>query len=110
MWDFFKRTDNANGKYRKPYYSLNCVASGRVLDVAQDGDYQGQTIIWDGYGGENQQFTLKQKGPDHYLKCKKDNLYLTVSGPEDGAKIYAAPKNKSETQRFRLDEREPGSK
>lgn len=51
MFDFFRRTDNANGKYRKPYYSLVSVASDRVLDVAQDGDFQGQTIIWDGYGG-----------------------------------------------------------
>ena len=78
MWDFFKRTDNENGKYRKPYYSLTSVKAERVLDVAQDGDNQGTTILWDGYGGENQMFTLKQKGPDYYLKCKKDTLYLTV--------------------------------
>ena len=106
FFDKFRRTDNANGKFRKPYYSVQSVhAEGKVLDVCQEGENPGSLIIWDGYGGENQAFTIKQKGPHFYFKSKKDKLYLTVEGPHDGAGVYAAPKSKSENQRFTIDER-----
>lgn len=74
----FHRTKNPNGKYKKPYYSLRNVNSGRVLDLAQDGPAAGSLIIYDGYAGENQQFTFVQEGPDFYIKCRKNNQYLTV--------------------------------
>ena len=60
VFGLFKRQKNPNGKYKKPYYSIRSVLSGKVLDVAQDGPHQGSTIIWEGYGGDNQQFTLVQ--------------------------------------------------
>lgn len=106
FFDRFRRTKNANGKFKKPYYSIQSVhAEGKVLDVAQDGDHKGSLILWDGYGGQNQQFTIKQKGPFYYLKSKKDNRYLTVEGPHDGARIYASDKLKSDNQKFTLDKR-----
>ena len=52
---------------------------------------------------------MLQKGPDYYLKCKKDNLYLTVEGDEDGARVVAKEKTKAQNQRFRLDHYEPDS-
>lgn len=58
--DLFKRTKNENGKYKKPYYSLRSVHADKVLDVAQDGPSVGTTIIWEGYAGENQCFTMVQ--------------------------------------------------
>lgn len=52
FFDRFRRTKNANGKFKKPYYSIQSVhAEGKVLDVAQDGDHKGSLILWDGYGG-----------------------------------------------------------
>ena len=104
--DKFKRSKNQNGKFQKPYYAIQSAkAEGKVLDVCQDGQHPGTLVIWEGHGGENQQFTIKQKGPDYYLKCKKSRQYLTVDGPQDGARIYAAPKTKAANQRFRLDPR-----
>ena len=35
---------------------------------------------------------------------------MTVEGPQNGAKIYSAPKTKQANQQFRLDESSPGSK
>ena len=87
FFDIFRRTDNANGKFRQPQYSVQSVhAEGKVLDVCQEGENPGSFmwIMWDGYAGENQMFTIKQKGPDVYFTCKKDKLYLTVDGPQDG--------------------------
>lgn len=60
LFGLFKKQKNQNGKYTKMYYSFRSVHSGRVLDIAQDGAHQGHTIIWDGYGGANQCFTLVQ--------------------------------------------------
>ena len=53
-------------------------------------------------GEDNQKFAIKQKGPDFFLKCKKDQMYLTVDGPMNGARIYATKKDMGENQRFRL--------
>ena len=77
MFSFFKR-DKQENKFTKPYYSFRSVLADRVLDICQDGENQGSLIIWEGYGGDNQQFTIKQKGDDFYIKCRKDRQYLTV--------------------------------
>jgi len=58
--DLFKRTKNADGKYKKPYYSIRGVHANKVVDVAQDGPNAGSLILWEGYAGENQQFTMIQ--------------------------------------------------
>lgn len=105
----FNRTQNENGKYRKPYYSIRSVHADRVIDVAQDGPNAGTTILWEGYAGENQQFTLSQEGPDWYIKCKKNGQYLTVESAANGARIYTAPKSNQPNQKFRIDEKQ-GSK
>lgn len=110
MFDaLFNKTKNANGKYKKPYYSLRNVNANRVLDVAQDGPEAGSTIIWEGYAGENQQFTFTQDGPDYYIKCRKNGQYLTVESNQNGARVYTAPKNNQPNQRFRVDDAKPGS-
>lgn len=44
--NLFKRQKNQNGKYKKLYYSIRSVQSGKVLDVAQDGPHKGTTILW----------------------------------------------------------------
>lgn len=108
--DLFKRTKNADGKYKKPYYSIRGVHANRVVDVAQDGPNVGSLILWEGYAGENQQFTFIQQGPDWYIKCKKNNQYLTVENATNGAKIYTAPKSNTPNQKFRIDDSKPGSK
>ena len=92
MFSFFKR-DKQENKFKKPYYSFRSVNADRVLDICQEGENQGNLIIWDGYGGDNQKFTVKQKNQDFYIKCKKDGQYLTVEGPQNGARVFGAPKN-----------------
>ncbi len=62
-----------------------------------------QLVIWDHHGGDTQMFTIKQKGPDFYIKCKKSKLYLTVDGPQNGARVYGTSKNMGENQRFRIE-------
>lgn len=57
---FKKKQKNQSGKYTKLYYSLRSVHSGKVMDVAQDGPFKGSTILWEGYAGDNQSFTLVQ--------------------------------------------------
>jgi hypothetical protein len=76
--NLFNRTKNPNGKYKKPYYSIVSKKAGKVLDVAQDGPCQGSLIIWDGWAGPNQSFTIIQDGADYLIKCRKDGGYLTV--------------------------------
>lgn len=110
MFGLFKRNKNENGKFSKPYYSFRNVKSGRVIDLCQEGEHQGTLIIWDGYGGENQQFTVKQKGPNYLLKCRKTKQFLTVEGPQNGARIFCSPKTGEANQFFRIDENSPGSK
>ena len=105
----FHKTQNANGKYRRPYYSIRSVHADKVLDIAQDGPNQGTSILWKGWGGDNQSFTLIQDGPDWYIRSKQGGLVLTVEGPNDGARLYLAPQNGQPNQKFRIDEK-PGSK
>ena len=108
--NLFNKTPNANGKFTKPYYSLRNCHADKVLDVAQDGPHAGSTILWKGYGGENQQFTLVQDGADFFIKSKKNGQFLTVESAANGARIYTAPKSNQPNQRFRVDESKPGSK
>lgn len=104
MFGLFQRTKNENGKWKKPYYSFRSLKADKVIDLCQDGDNQGSLIIWDGYGGENQSFTLIQNGPDVFIKCKHDKQYLTVESEADGARIFTSPKSGQANQRFRIDE------
>lgn len=71
VFGLFKRQKNPNGKYKKKYYSLRSVHSGKVIDVAKDGPFKGTTILWEGYAGDNQSFTMVQDGPNWYIKCKQ---------------------------------------
>jgi hypothetical protein len=106
VFGLFKKQKNQNGKYKRMFYSLRSVNSGRVLDVAQDGPHKGNTILWDGYGGDNQQFTLIQDGPVYYIKCKKNDMFLTVEGPQNGAKFFLSAKSNNPNQQFRVDEKQ----
>lgn len=103
---FFFRRNQEEDKYKKPYYSFRSVKAGKVIDLCQEGQNQGTLIIWDGYGGENQQFTLKQKDGEFYFKNRQTKQYLTVEGPHDGARIFASPKTRGQNQRFRIEEKE----
>lgn len=109
MFNIFNKTKNADGKYKRPYYSLRSVHSNRVLDIAQDGPNKGTAIQWEGWGGENQCFTIIQEGPSWYIKSKLNGQFLTVEGPQDGAKIFLSPKSGQDNQKFRIDEKQ-GSK
>lgn len=108
--DMFHKTKNVDGKFKRAYYSLRNVHADRVLDVANDGPHAGTTIIWDGYAGDNQCFTLIQEGPDWYIKCKKNGQFLTVESAANGAKIFTSPKSGQPNQKFRIDDKKPGSK
>ena len=105
MINFFNKTKNADGKYKRPYYSLRSVHADKVLDIAQDGPYIGTAILWKGWGGDNQCFTIIQDGPDWYIKSKQTGNFLTVEGPNDGAKVFLAPKSGQPNQKFRIDEK-----
>lgn len=100
--DIFSRQKNTNGKYKKPYYSIVSRKAGRVIDLAQDGPHVGSLIIWDGYNGDNQAFTVIQNGPDYLIKCRKNKGYLTVESAADGARIFTAAQPGPQS-RFRLD-------
>jgi hypothetical protein len=99
----FNKTQNANGKYKRPYYSIRSVHADKVLDIAQDGPHKGTGILWKGWAGDNQCFTFIQEGPDWYIRCKQGGLFLTVDGPNDGAKIFLAPQSGQPNQKFRID-------
>lgn len=43
-------------------YTIKSKNAGRVLDVCQDKDTKGMLIIYDFYGGPNQQFYLRPSG------------------------------------------------
>jgi hypothetical protein len=103
------QTKNANGKFKKPFYSIVSKKAGKVLDIAQDGPHQGSLIIWDGWAGENQSFTIIQDGPDYLIRCRKDGGFLTVESDADGARLFTAPQP-GPTSRFRFDETKPKSK
>jgi endo-1,4-beta-xylanase len=105
MFGLFNKTKNENGKYTRQYYSFRSVLADRVLDIAQDGPFKGHGIIWDGYAGDNQSFTIIQEGPYWLIKCKQgENSYLTVESDANGAKLYLSPKSNDQRQRFRIDE------
>ena len=76
--NIFHRQKNENGKYTKSYYSITSRKAGKVIDVAQDGPHKETLIIWDGYNGDNQAFTIIQNGPDYLIKCRQGKGYLTV--------------------------------
>lgn len=108
--NIFNRQKNANGKFTRAYYSLRNLNSGRVLDIAQEGPYAKTAIQYDGYGGDNQSFGLVQQGPEYYIKCKQNNMFLTVESGQPGARIFLAPQSGQPNQRFKIDESKPGSK
>lgn len=100
---FFHKQQNTNHKFQRQFYSLRNVHADRVLDVAQDGPNVGTTILWEGYGGDNQTFTVIQEGPDYYLRCKKNGQFLTVESAANGAKVFLSAKNGQANQKFRID-------
>ena len=75
------------------------------MDVAQDGPFKGTTILWEGYGGDNQSFTLVQEGPNFYIKCKQGSgdQYLTVENDSNGSKLFLAKKSTDPRQKFKID-------
>ena len=90
MFSFFNKKSsekNANGKFKKSYYCIRSVQSGRVLDIAGGGQKKGFGIIYDANKQDNQCFSIQQYGPDYRLKCKTGG-YLAVSGGDNGAKLY----------------------
>jgi hypothetical protein len=54
------------------------VHSGKVLDLAQDGENAGSMIIWEGNAGTNQQWTIVPDGDKFLIKCQKNRQFLTV--------------------------------
>lgn len=76
--NLFHRNKNENGKYTRAYYSIVSKKAGKVIDVAQDGPHKGTTILWDGYNGDNQAFSIIQQGPDYLIKCRLGKGFLTV--------------------------------
>lgn len=78
MFNIFNKTQNANGKYKRPFYSLRSCHSDKVLDIAQDGPNKGTAIIWKGWQGDNQLFAIVQNGPDCFFRSKQGGLLLTV--------------------------------
>ena len=102
---------NSDGLYQKQYYSLraNHAGGNRVLDIARDGPNKDSAIIWEGYAGDNQCFTIIKQQDRWLFKSKLGDLYLTVAGSENGAKVYLAPKNNQPNQKFLIDQK-PGSK
>lgn len=106
--DLFHRTQNNNGKFTRPYYSVvSRLADTRVFDIAKDTANKGFLMLWDGYNGDNQAFTVIQEGGNYYFKCRLGG-YLTVEGPNDGAKFYLS-KDKRPESVFRLQETKEGS-
>ena len=105
MFSCFGKTkkQNLNAKFKKPYYSFKSCKSGRVLDMSQQSSKNSQAIIYDQNKGDSQKFIIHQKGPDFILKCRKNNLYLTVEGPQNGARVYGTTKHMGPNQRFRLE-------
>lgn len=104
-----RKPEPNNAKFKKLHYSIKSHGTGKMLDVRESDGQDNTLIIWDATNGDNQRFTIKQQGPDFYLKCLKNGLYLTVEGPQNGVRVYGTTKNMGENQRFRLTETEPGS-
>ena len=83
----------------------------KVLDLSGGGDHQGSLIIWKSNKGDNQSFTFAPCGVGEYhIKCKANNAYLTVENNSNGARIYTSAKTNQPNQKFRIEEKEAGSK
>ena len=85
------------------YFAIKCKAGGRCLDVAQDGPEKGNLIIWDYWGGPNQQWGFVSEGGQKML-VNKQGQYLTIeqSSNQDGANIIGAPYQGAPGQKFGL--------
>lgn len=99
-----KKNIHVNSKFKKPHYCIKSCKSGKVIGISTEPGSQNQIVIWDENKADNQRFIVKQKGPDYFFKCKKDKLYITVDGPQNGARVYATNKTMGERQRFRVEE------
>lgn len=89
MFGFFSKKSaekNANGKFKKEYYCIRSVPSGRTLDIAGGGNKKGFGIIYDVNKGDNQCFSIQQYGPDYRFKCKTGG-YLCVTSGDNGARL-----------------------
>lgn len=73
-----------------PAYSIKSKHSGRTLDVCQDAATKGMLIIYDYYGGQNQQFLLKPNGVEIELVSKQSGKSLTIAANsnKNGAPIF----------------------
>lgn len=96
--NLFNRFTNRTkpNKLSRAYYSIvSEKANGRVFDICQsdsmDSSKIGTLIIWEGYGGPNQSFGIVQENGKYLFKCKQPNGYLTVQGPQDGARFFISP-------------------
>lgn len=110
IFDQFNKTKNTSGKYVRPNYSLRNVHSDKVLDIAQDGPNAGSAILWEGWAGDNQTFAIVENAGEYSFRCKKNGQFLTVAGPENGAKLFLSPANGQANQKFKITEAKPGSK
>jgi hypothetical protein len=94
---------NKGGKLTKPYYSIVSVKAGRVIDIAQSGNHRGTAIIYDGYNGDNQAFSIVPNGAAVNIKCRQGKGYLTVDSDKDGAKFRLSPQPTAQSA-FRLED------
>jgi hypothetical protein len=81
------------------------VSAGRVLDLCKDGANNGKLIIYDRWGGLNQQFGIVPVSPlEVMLLNKQTGRCLTVANDSDknGAVIMEEPYAKKRNQRFRV--------
>jgi hypothetical protein len=86
------KASNGHSLFKKPHYCIKSCKSGRVMCIDPNPSAQNQVMIWDETKKDNQRFVIEQKGPDYILKCKKDKVYITVDGPQNGARVYGTNK------------------
>jgi len=88
------------------YYEIISKSAGRVLDISQDATNKGQLIIYDSWGGPNQQFSILHKNLYVCFVNKGSGLYLTVANDSDknGAVLVEQPFANKKSQLFRLQE------
>lgn len=93
------------------YYEIASKSAGRVLDICQDAGSKGKLILYDSWGGPNQQFALIASDLDVLIRSKASGLYLTVANYSDknGAPLQEEALNNLPSQKFRLQEIFPGS-
>ena len=96
---------------KEEVYTITSKPAKKVLDVCQDADKKGMLIIYDAYGGPNQQFIIRPKGVDVQIVCKKSGKALTVAdnSNKNGAPVFQDPSQGLEGQHFRIQEVIPGS-